>query len=137
MLKSFNEICMSLWASYDSVLDELHCTFITMFLARGFTDENLMRTYFYCRNSHSKIEKRRRDKINLQITELARILPMSPFIRSRRLDKLSVLKMTVQYMKMMRSATDLYTEGRYKHPLISDKDLSNLINKVSLVLLNV
>lgn len=59
---------------------------------------------------------------------------MSPFIRSRRLDKLSVLKMTVQYMKTMRSTSNSYTEGRYKHPLISDKDLSNLINKVSLVL---
>lgn len=50
---------------------------------------------------------------------------------SRKLDRLSVLRMAVQHMKSIRGTVNSYTEGHYKPPFLSDQDLKNLITRVS------
>lgn len=47
--------------------------------------------------------------------------------RARKLDKLSVLKMAVQHIKMLRGSLNSYTEGHYKPPFVGDEELQDLL----------
>lgn len=82
--------------------------------------------FFATSRNHSQIEKKRRDKMNTYIAELSTLIPMCHSM-SRKLDKLTVLRMAIQHLKTIRGSVYSFTEGENKPTFLSDKEHKMLI----------
>lgn len=76
------------------------------------------------RSQHCEVEKRRREKMNRYMAELAQMIPACNAV-PRKLDKLSILKMAVEHMKNLRG--DPHSSSEYKPGFLTDDELKQLV----------
>ncbi|XP_075867319.1 basic helix-loop-helix ARNT-like protein 1 isoform X2 [Nelusetta ayraudi] len=80
------------------------------------------------REPHSQIEKRRRDKMNNLIDELSAMIPSC---HGRKMNKLTVLRKAVQYLKTLSGPAGVLTDATYKSSILPYDELRQLLLKAA------
>ncbi|CAH1777206.1 unnamed protein product [Owenia fusiformis] len=78
------------------------------------------------KRSRNESEKLRRDKLNMYIGELAKMVPLV-MTAQKKMDKSSILRLTVNYLKVHRELKGNKKDIDWKPPIISNDNLSELL----------
>ncbi|KAM9328364.1 basic helix-loop-helix ARNT-like protein 1 [Pholidichthys leucotaenia] len=87
-----------------------------------------LKAKFGCREPHSQTEKRRRDKMNKMINELATLIPTCQPM-GRKLNKQTVLRKAVQYLKSLKAGSSAAFSDSCKPTILPYDDLRELLLK--------
>lgn len=78
------------------------------------------------RENHCEIERRRRNKMTLYMSELSDMVPTCSAL-ARKPDKLTILRMAVAHMKTLKGTRNTVTDGTYKPSFLTDQELKHLL----------
>lgn len=79
------------------------------------------------RATHSEIEKRRRQKMNRHLNELVNHLPVSANSKTKKLDKITTLKLALQHMKNLKASSSLLSDSFLCQNYITPFELQHLV----------
>eukprot|EP00794_Sanderia_malayensis_P018130 gene18130-19940_t len=99
---------------------------------KNFLDNRGLEKKTTTKSNHSEVERKRRQKINSLINELSTLVPMGNSF-GRKPDKVSVLKVAVQHMRILglKSEQGSSSNSQYKPEHMDERDMERMLENAT------